>query len=265
MKRKKGAFLIAFMLIGWVCMAQPTVDDDSLRHNWKIRLSPYFWYLGIKGSIYKPPPPANYPEPEPGREIDIGFKELSGALRFALMISGEQLTKYTYSRFHVFSLVLSGDAETPLGIVFQDTNGKFSYFGGDVAVGYRVVKKKSLEFDATIGVKWVYADFRGSTSILGYEPFEFQTSKFFIEPALGVHLAWRPYNRLEVKGFGDVGLLFGDHLTYQWLIESNFFITKKFYISLGYRVWSVEKQLEEVLYNGQLYGPITRIGFEFGK
>lgn len=221
--------------------------------------------MGVKGSLYQPPPPSNYPEIEPSREIDIGFKELRSSLKFAMMISGEHMTKYTYSRFHFFGLVLGGDAETPLGILFQNTKATFGYFGGDISIGYRLIKKNKLELDATVGFKWAYADFKGSTESIGLMPYEFRVNRFLWDPALGMHIAWRPISRLEFKGFGDIGLVFNERLTYQWLVESNFFISPKFFISLGYRVWHIDGEREDIVFSGELTGPITRIGFQFGR
>jgi len=51
-------------------LAQENQELDSIWNNWNFRISPYFWYIGFQGIIYKPPELTTLPEPHlPGTKL----------------------------------------------------------------------------------------------------------------------------------------------------------------------------------------------------
>ncbi len=85
----KVLFLILIFLAGISSSYSQSKADTTDYNNWKFRISPYFWFVGFKGTIYKPPQPAQLPNPEESIDIDISFRDIQNHLKFALMIAGE--------------------------------------------------------------------------------------------------------------------------------------------------------------------------------
>ena len=63
--------IFSFLWYGTPSFAQEKQKTDSTLNNWNFRISPFFWYIGFKGTIYKPPYPVHQPEPAPAYEIDV--------------------------------------------------------------------------------------------------------------------------------------------------------------------------------------------------
>ena len=57
-------FLVCTTIIenGNAQQANDSIMDLGLNKKAQFRISPFFWYLGLKGKIIKPPEPSNLPE-----------------------------------------------------------------------------------------------------------------------------------------------------------------------------------------------------------
>lgn len=238
---------------------------DSTWNNWNFRISPFFWYIGFEGTIYRPPEPVHYPIPPPPKyEIDVGFKDIKNSIKFALMLAGQYRNKHIVAQFHFSSLILESEAITPHELLLQDNILKLNYFSGDLDLGYRVVKHPKFEFDAMLGLKFIYFKIGLKTNLLGKVEVEGERDNLWIDPAVGVNLLYRPHKKIEFTGYADIGPDFLDNVfSYQVILGANYLFTKTFMISLGYRVYAMEIPAEEAIFDGKIKGWIMRIGFQF--
>lgn len=244
----KGAFarhLVFFMLLATFTASyssgfeiQERRKADSTWHDWNFRISPYFWYIGFKGTIYRPPQLTVLPEPPPPQyTIDVSFKDIKNSIKFALMLTGQYRSEHIVTQFNISSLILESVAITPLELVLQDNIVNLAYFGGDLEIGYRVVKNSKFEFDALAGLKFVYLKIGLKTNLVGIVPIEGERSKLWVDPVIGTNLAYRPHRKIEFICYADFGPPFPDNYnTYQVMIGANYMFTKTFMISLGGRI-----------------------------
>jgi len=245
--------------------AQSKHELDTTWNEWKFRISPYFWYIGFEGTIYRPPQPTNYPIPPPPKfDIDVGFKDIRNNIKFALMLSGTYRSEHIITNFNISSLVLESEAITPLELLLQDNIVKLAYFGGDVTVGYRAINKPKFELDALLALKFIYFGIGLKTNIVGVVPVEGERSRFWVDPAIGINLIYRPHRKVEFNGLADIGPAFPDNIfNYQLMLGANYYFTKTFLVTLGYRTYALEFSRDEAIFNGDIKGWIMRLGFQF--
>ena len=237
---------------------------DSTWNEWNFRISPFFWYLGFKGTIYRPPQPSTMPEPPPPRyDIDVGFRDISSKIKFALMLAGQYRNKHIITQFNFSSLILESEAITPKEILLENNNINLKYVGGDFSLGYRAVKNSKFEFDPLLGVKFIYFDIGLSSEVIGV-PLENERSRFWYDPFIGANLKYRPHQRVELAGYVDFGPpLVDDINSYQLMAGASYHFTKTFLVSLGYRLYHLDFPADEAIFNGNMKGWLMRLGFQF--
>ncbi len=246
-------------------LGQAEQETDSLWTGRKFRISPYFWYIGLKGTIYKPPQPTNFPEPVPPKfDIDVGFKDIKNSIKFAWMMSGHYRGEDVVVQFNMSTLTLESEAITPLELVLTDNIVRFTHVAGDLGVGYRIVRNPRIQVDGLLGLKFVYFKIGLNTNVAG-EEVEGSRARAWYEPVVGVNVLYRPMRKIELVGYADYGgKVFNNNITYQAAALFNFHFTRTFFLSLGYRTYYVDFTTEEdVIYSGNLKGWIMKIGFEF--
>ncbi len=118
------------------------------------RVSPFFWFVGFNGEIYAPPTPSNYPETGPSYDVDVSFKEIAADLKFALMLSGEHYEEKWSARLDMSTIILEGDALTPLDSIFTDINYRTGYVAGNLDVGLNFWNEKNFRLDLRAGLKF---------------------------------------------------------------------------------------------------------------
>lgn len=256
--------IISFLLSGTSSFAREKQKADSTWNNWNFRISPFFWYIGFKGTIYKPPYPVQTPEPEPTYEIDVGFKDIKNSIKFALMLAGQYRNEHIVAQFNISSLILESEAITPWELLLQDNIINLTYFAGDVGVGYRVIKNPKFEFDALLGLKFMYFKIGLKTNLAGIVPIEGERDKLWVDPVVGINVKYMPHRKIEFAGYADIGPAFPDNiLDYQVVLGASYLFTKTFHISLGYRAYHLEFPTENAIFNGTIKGWIMKIGFQF--
>ena len=245
--------------------AQEKQALDSTWNDWNFRISPYFWYIGLKGTIHRPPQPSQLPIPPPPKyDIDVGFKDIRNSIKFALMLAGQYKSKHWVTQFNYSALILESEAITSLELVLQDNILNLAYMAGDLGIGYRVVKNPKFEFDALAGIKFAYIKIGLKTRLAGIVPIEGARSRFWADPVIGTNLKYRPHRKIEFFGYADFGPPFPDNInSYQAMILANYLFTKTFMISLGYRAYHLDFPKNEAIFNGTLKGWIMKIGFQF--
>jgi hypothetical protein len=233
--------------------------------QWNFRISPYFWFIGFKGTIYKPPVPSLTPELQPPEyDIDISFKEIAAHLKFAIMAAGEYRHNRFVTQFNIASVILDGDAITPLDYILQDVFLHFGYVSGDLTAGHHFIFNDKLEIAAMAGFKYIYFDIKGSTSLVGKVDFAGERDFLWMEPIFATRIKYKPHKRIEIATYSDIGgWIFKDELSWQVIGTANYIVSKWFLVSLGYRVWAVKVDADEALYNGRIKGFIIRLGFQF--
>jgi hypothetical protein len=258
-------FIFTFSLSGTPSMAWEKQQLDSTWNNWNFRISPFFWYIGFEGTIYRPPQLVQYPIPPPPKyEIDVGFKDIKNSIKFALMLAGQYRNEYIVTQFNFSSLILESEAITPLELLLQDNIVNLNYFSGDFGLGYRVVKHPKFEFDAMLGLKFIYFKIGLKTNLVGKVEVEGERDELWIDPTIGTNLIYRPHRKIEFVGYADYGPPFPDNVnSYQAMIGANYLFTKTFMITLGYRAYHIDFPKEEAIFNGTIKGWIMRIGFQF--
>lgn len=258
------ACLLFFGASGQECMGKEKQKNDSTWTDWNFRISPFFWYIGFQGTIYRPPVPSNYPEPPPKYEIDVGFRDIVSSIKFALMLAGQYKGEHVVAQFNFSSLILESEAITPLELVLQNNIINLNYFGGDLGIGYRAVKKPRFELEPILGLKFIYFKIGLSSTVIGNIDVEGARSRFWVDPVVGTNLLYRPGRKIEFSGYADVGpALLTNVLSYQAMAGINYHFTKTFMITLGYRYYAVEFPTDEAIFNGNFKGWITRLGFQF--
>lgn len=249
-----------------------TPIDHNIYDDWHFRLSPYAWFINIKGELVTPfvptepgvPPPSQLPEEEPRFNIDLSFQDIRSSLKFASMISGQYRNKHIIIQFNSSILILEGSGITPLELLIQNTELKLWYYSGDLGIGYRFLTKPKIEIDGLLGTKFLYTKVRLNTEFLNKVEVETTRDKFWYNPVLGINVYYRPIDRLELGLYADIGTRFkvGD-LTTQFMFVVNGMITKWFYLSLGYRYYYVDVPREDAVLTGNIRGFVFKIGFQF--
>ena len=239
-------------------------EPDSAWNDWNVRITPNFWFIGFKGDIVRPPVVAPLPAPPPTHEIDVGFKEISNSIKFALMLAGRFKRERIVTQFSFSSLVMESEAITPLELILQDNIINLTFAGGDFSAGYRFIEKPKLELDALVGAKYVYFKIGLKTKLLGSVPIQGERSVSWIDPLVGANLTYRPHRRIELVGYGDIGPRFPNEIrSYQAMGGASYRFTKTFLTTLGYRTYHVSVPNEEAIFVGDIRGWFVRVSFQF--
>jgi hypothetical protein len=248
-----------------------TIDFDEAKwsYNWNARLSPHIWFVGFTGSIVRPPEeeeniPTQLPAEDTLFSIDIGFQDISPAIKFIIMFSGEFNSKHIVARFNYSGLILDGNAITPYEVLLRNVRFKLDHHAGDVAVGYKILKHPKVNLDPHIGIKFAYMKIGLASDLADIIPVRGARSRFWIDPSFGLKLKYIPHPRTEFSAYADIGgFAIGSELSYQFIGLINLICHKNFYVSGGYRLWSFRAKREEAIYNGRIRGGLLKIGVQF--
>ena len=258
--------LLLFPLILLTFSGHSQQEVDSLKWNdWNFRISPYIWLVGLEGEIYRPPFPVNTPEPPPPRfDIDVKFRDIRNSIKFISMLAGQYRGNSWVAQFNSSALIIESEAITPLELLLQDNVLRFTYFGGDVFGGYRILKRPKIEIDVLAGFKYIYLELEAVSTLGGRREVEGRTNQNWIDPSFGANIRYTPSRKVHFVGYLDFGIPYLDvdrSAQFFGLVQYHF--TKTFYTSLGYRQYYIEIPKDEAIFNGSLKGFILHIGFQF--
>jgi hypothetical protein len=257
---------IVTLLILFSSLSAIAQEKSPALNEWNFRISPFFWFIGFNGTIYRPPVPSNLPhiEPPPTYDIDISFQEVAAHLKFAIMAAGEYRHNRFVTQFDITSVILDGDAVSPLDFILQDVYLHFGYVSGDLTAGHHFIMNDKLEIAAMGGFKYIYFDIKGSTSLIDKVEFTGERDFLWLDPVFATRIKYKPHKRVEIATYSDIGgFISGKDLNYQVIGSANYIVSKWFLVSLGYRLWGIKVEADEALYNGQIKGFIVRVGFQF--
>lgn len=260
---KKYLITSASLFIFLTCFGKGVNKPDSTWNDWNYRVGAYFWFVGMKGEIIRPPAPSLLPILPEKKEIDIKFKDIQNNIKFAAMLTGAYKTDNFIAQFNFTSLVLESEALTPLELILQDNIINLTFISGDLGVGYRIIKRPKFELDGLIGTKYIYFKVGASSKVLGKIEISGEREKFWFDPVLGANILYRPHPRIEIAGFGDFGPYIWDDFTFQYFTYVNFIINKNIFTTLGYRYYYANFPKENAIYNGSFRGAFIRVGAQF--
>lgn len=241
---------------------EPKTVEYYTDYNFKV--SPFLWFLGLKGEILAPPIPTNLPEPPPPRyDVDLRFSDLSSSIRFITMMGLDYQAEHFIIRANVTSLILEGEAITPFQLVIEGIDYRFTYLTSEITGGYRILKNPKLDLDVMLGVRMLYTKIKGRTDIAEVT-FEGERQVFWWDPILGFQVKYRPHHRVELSAYTDFGPIRNVD-SYQIQAQATYHLTKTFSMALGYRNYYINSEAEEkeTIYKGRVYGPFARLGFQF--
>ena len=252
---------LAIALSSSALNAQIDLEKKAEFENWNFRINPFFWYVGINGEIKSPPQPSQLPEVEPSFKIDIPFNELRNSLKFFLMLSSEYNKNRVIVLFGVTSLILEGDAVTPLDLILQDTSYRFTYLASELSGGYRLIDKEKVKFDALLGLRMLYTRITASSKVVG-TTFTGERQVFWYDPILAFRALYIPHYRVEFTAYTDFGPI-REVDSYQIFAQGKYLFSKVFNLALGYRQYFANSRRNEAIFKGSLYGPYIKFGFQF--
>jgi len=246
--------------------------NDSTLSKWHFRLAPYAWLINIQGEVERPPeppsppPPAQFPEPDESRSVDLNFAEIRNTIKFAFILNGEYHSKKWVGSFDLVTFILEGDVQTPFGIVFQEATYRVGFFFGEANVGYKVFSEDKFSVSPTVGLRFSYVNLEAKTKIFNINNINLQAerSNDLLVPTFGIRTKYIPHPRFEFMFVGDISP-FGpqNNLNYQLALLMNYNISRRFYASVGYRDLNFKSSQNDALYKGRIFGPVIRIGVQF--
>jgi hypothetical protein len=260
-------FLICLFTIRVYPQEAEETETEKDWESWHFNASPYFWFVGLNGTLIvpeAPPVPGTFPEEEVREiEIDIGFKDVKNSIKYAMMFSGQYRNERISVVMNYTHLILQGEAITPYELVIQGTEYRFRHVSGDLSFQYRLIKTKKWNIDAGFGVKFLsdkaeaLVNFPVDTSI------DLNRSVSWVDPVISTVIKYIPHPKVEIAAYVDFGSgLIGDR-SYQTIAGITYRFTPLFHMTAGYRVWGVKKDLDTSVFKGNLNGWITRVGFRF--
>jgi len=265
MKKPNGIILLLLLIFPFTILdssAQNVKEKDW--DGWHFNASPYFWFIGLNGTITVPPAPGDFSQPEEKQiDIDIGFKDISNSIKYAMMFSGQYRNEKISVILNYSHLILQGEAITPLEFVIQGIDTRFRHVSGDLSVQYRLVKTTKWNIDAGVGLKILSEKAEAVVNLPLDLEFDLDRSESWVDLMISTLIKYIPHPKVELAAYGDFGSgLIGD-LSYQTISGATFRFTPLFYFSAGYRVWGVKSEKDNVVFKGNINGWITRIGFRF--
>ncbi|WP_282039717.1 hypothetical protein [Saccharicrinis aurantiacus] len=245
-------------------------DSDSYRlndtHNkWSFRFGPYFWLLGIEGSIIKPPQPSNLPEYSDRRiDIDWDFYEVLNSLKFACMFLSEYRSEHWVAKLNFSSLILESNVLTDHEILIKNGNIRYTYIGTDLSFGYRIIKNPAHEFNTSFGAKLAFFKVDLNTKIFLVDGIHFVRDHLLLEPALAMRYIYRPHTRVELSAYVDVGSrLLDDAFSYQLQLGGKYVFSKHFSSGITFRRLYYNADLDKGVFDGAIHGPTINVLAQF--
>lgn len=240
--------------------------EDPKWNKWHFKVAPYFWYVGLNGTISRAPVPTLAPETYPPEwEIDVSFRDIAGSLKFALMLYGEYQGEKALAFFNITSFIIQGEAVSPLDLILQDLEARYEQVNGELFGGYRILHSHpKLDLDAVAGLKFWSSGINVKSNIIGRFPVEGAVTKGFVDPAFGLRFRYIPHPKVELATYGDYGGgIIGSKRNAQWVAGVTYRFTRLFSVMLGYRHYELTAPESDAVFRGRVYGWITRIGFQF--
>jgi opacity protein-like surface antigen len=225
--------------------------------GWSFAFTPYVWATAIDGTVTGPG----------GRDVQFStsFTDLVKDLNFALMGASE----VRYDRFGLILDLsysnLSGEEDTPFGVLFGKAKTDITQWIINSAVAYRFYRDRVGWIDAFAGARIFIID-TDVTLTPGTLPKESGTlSKTIAAPIIGMRAHIDIIDGFGLSGAFDVGGFgLGADFTWQFLATVDYEFSEGISLRTGYRHIGLDYTTgggTEIDYN--LSGPIIGVSFRF--
>ena len=238
-------------------MNQAPAEEAAPSDDWSISVSPYVWGAGLEGRV-KPFPRA------PTADVDVSF----GDILKNLDIAGMAIADVRYRRFGAYADVvytsISADADTPLGVLFDDADAKNKIFVGTFGGAYRAIDTDEAWLDLLVGARvWsVDTELRLDGALLADR--KFKDDEEWVDPVIGLKGLYRFDNGifltslLQVGGFGAAS-----DLTWDALGAVGYEFNDTISAAAGYRHMEVDYHRNGFVFDVELSGPVIGMTVRF--
>jgi len=242
------------------------------RKDWHVIVATYLWASDISGTSYSN---------GEATDIDIAFGDLFEKLDYAVI-------GYVEGRYKRWSLAvdgsvlgLSGSRTGPL--VGAQLGAELTQTIIDVRLGYTVFCKpgcgyrwgrccypSGMNLDAILGARYWNLEQDVQVAIPGGPIVERGSTTSWWDPYVGARFRWQFAKRWGLTAYGDVGgfgISDASELTWMFQAHVRYFITRGFFVSLGYRALDVDRvEGTGATRNGidaTYHGPVLGLGYVF--
>lgn len=267
---KRIRILIVFFLI--CVLPQKVISQESIGSNtisekedekdWNFQAGPYYWFLGIKGTLNDPP--STEPVEKEPHEIDKSYNAIKHSLSFALALNIEYYQRRFTGIINLTAIHLRGDDITPDDLVLLQLFYKWTVIFAEVGGGYRILQNKKFNIDAFLGSKFYYSDITVDGHATRFYKIYRERSNLRITPILSARLTYIPFPKLELMTYMEYGIMgWGKERNNQFIFDAKYSITKWLYLTSGYRYWQITEENDNSLFSGHIYGPYIKTGIQF--
>jgi hypothetical protein len=251
---KRRLALAAMTLAVGALGASSAPAQDS---GWQVRLTPYFWAIGISGDV-------TAPYPLPGREVQADFGDVLDHLDGAFLGTAD----VRYGRFgvvgdFVYLAVGGGETLNPTNLPTIGTKVKLTATTATLAAYYRVYDSERGSVDLLGGARFNSFETKLNATV-GGPGISRKSSKDWTDPIVGVRGTMRTGARGSVTGYADYGG-FGvnDSTVWQILGTYNYQWTDNIGVVAGLRYWSLKVDKPFLTYDLDIFGPLIGVSFTF--
>jgi len=264
-RRLAALAAIAGLPLAAVAQQLPAPAEEGATGTWAVQLTPYVWASGVGGDL----------RPLRGGSVvsmDKSFSDVMKDLDAAFFLTG-------YARKD--RLVLLGDisyssssrsGKLPLGL---PASGSFRQASATLAAGYRAVSNADINLDLLAGLRaW---SVKASVDVAGGPGpgpppergvagglVQASPEKRFVDPVLGLraHIPIAP--RWSAIAYGDVGGFgLGSRATHQVAATVNYQWSEQAFVSLGYRVLTLDYRRGGTRIDVTMAGPLLGATWRF--
>lgn len=250
-RRLAALAAIAGLPLAAVAQQLPASAEEGTTGGWAVQLTPYVWASGVGGDL----------RPLRGGSVvsmDKSFSEVMKDLDAAFFLTG-------YARKD--RLVLLGDisyssssrsGKLPPGL---PASGSFRQASATLAAGHRAVSNADINLDLLAGLRaW---SVKASVDVAG-GLVQASPEKRFVDPVLGLraHIPIAP--RWSAIAYGDVGGFgLGSRATHQVAATVNYQWSEQAFVSLGYRVLTLDYRRGGTRIDVTMAGPLLGATWRF--
>lgn len=258
--------LITILLLGFGSIAfcqEMKVNKKKDFQDWQFRGGPYFWLLGVTGTIETPTRHGIQPINE-RENIDKSYSDIKNSLKFGLSMNLEYYRKRWTGIINFASFTIDGEDITPDELIIINVLYRWSPTFGEAKIGYQFLSKEKVKIDGLIGAQLNYSEITMTVNA-GTSDIKTHADKTFkAVPIMAVRLKYIPHYRVELSGYVDYAPFSSqDELNSQFRIESKILPTKWLYVSAGYKYWFYKQVNSQSFFNGALSGFFIRAGIQF--
>ena len=232
----------------------PEAKPIATQSGWTFTIAPYFWAAGLSGDV------AAFGAPQV--HVDASFDDLFKHLDFAAMAIGEA----RYDRFSIFGDILytklSGDADTPRGIVANNVEVTAKSFAGLLGAGYSVLESPEGRLDVVGGLRLWSVDTKISFNGGLIGGLSGDESATWVDALGGLKGSYFFTPNFYITGWGLAG---GGGADVDWDVLGGFGYKFNDTISAvaGYRALGVNYRNDGFVFDVVEQGPIIGVAFHF--